>query len=49
MLEQNNLLVKQFSENQGITEKFTAENQMLWVQMINSILKQVRVLLLTCK
>lgn len=30
-------LVKQFSENEGITEQLKAENQMLWVQQMNNI------------
>ena len=30
-------LVKQLAENEGVTETLKAENQMLWVQKINSI------------
>ena len=30
-------LVKQFSENEGVTEALKAENQMLWVQSMNNI------------
>ena len=30
-------LVKQLAEKENVTEKFKAENQMLWVQRINSI------------
>ena len=30
-------LVKQLSEKEGITEALKAENQMLWVQRMNSI------------
>ena len=30
-------LVKQFSEKEGVTEAFKAENQMLWVQRMNNI------------
>ena len=29
-------LVKQFSEKEGVTEAFKAENQMLWVQRMNN-------------
>ena len=35
--EQYDLLVKEFAESQGVTEQLKAENQMLWVQMMNSI------------
>ena len=37
--EQYDLLVKEFAESQGVTEQLKAENQMLWVQMMNSIAK----------
>ena len=30
-------LVKQLSDNEGVTEQLKAENQMLWVQRINNI------------
>ena len=30
-------LVKQLSEKEGVTEQLKAENQMLWVQKMNSI------------
>ena len=30
-------LVKQLAEKENVTEKFKAENQMLWVQRMNSI------------
>lgn len=36
------LLVKQLAEKQGITEQLKAENQMLWVQKMNSIANQAR-------
>ena len=35
-------LVEQFAEKQGITEQLKAENQMLWVQMMNNIANQAR-------
>lgn len=35
-------LIHQLAESQGITEKFKAENQMLWVQMMNNITNQAR-------
>lgn len=35
-------LVNQLSEKQGITEEFKADNQMLWVQMMNNIANQTR-------
>lgn len=40
--EQYDLLIKQLAESQGITERLKAENQMLWVQMMNNIANQVR-------
>lgn len=40
--EQYDLLVKEFAESQGITEQLKAENQLLWVQMMNSIANQAR-------
>ncbi len=40
--EQYNLLIKQLSESQGITEELKAKNQMLWVQMMNNIVNQAR-------
>ncbi|MCM1285048.1 MAG: TnpV protein [Acetobacter sp.] len=40
--EQYDLLVKQLAESQGVTEQLKAENQMLWVQMMNSISNQTR-------
>ena len=30
-------LVKELAEEEGVTEKLKAENQMLWVQKINNI------------
>lgn len=30
-------LVKQYAENEGVTEQLKANNQMLWVKRINSI------------
>ena len=30
-------LVKELAEKEGITEKFNAENQMLWVQRMNAV------------
>lgn len=40
--EQYELLVKQLSEEQGITEQLKEDNQMLWVQMMNNIANQVK-------
>ena len=40
--EQYDLLVKEFAESQGVTEQLKAENQMLWVQMMNSIANYAR-------
>lgn len=40
--EQYGLLVKQFAENQGVIEQLKVENQILWVQQMNSIANQVR-------
>ncbi|GFI10701.1 hypothetical protein IMSAGC007_03171 [Lachnospiraceae bacterium] len=40
--EQYDLIVKLFSESQGITEELKAENQMLWVQKMNNISNQAR-------
>ncbi len=40
--EMYDTLVKQLAESQGITEKLKADNQMLWVQMMNNIANQVR-------
>ncbi len=34
-------LVKQLAEKEGVTEQLKAENQMLWVQHMNSIRNQV--------
>lgn len=31
------LLVKQFSDAEGVTERLKAENQMLWVQRMNNV------------
>ena len=31
------LIVKQMADSAGITEKLKAENQMLWVQMMNNV------------
>lgn len=36
------LLVKQYAENEGITEKLKAENQMLWVGKMTNITERVR-------
>ena len=30
-------LVKEYADRQGVTEQLKAENQMLWVQRMNSI------------
>lgn len=38
--ERYDLLVKQLSESQGIIEQLKAENQMLWVQIMNNISNQ---------
>lgn len=35
-------LVNQLAEKQGITEELKADNQMLWVQMMNNIANQAR-------
>lgn len=35
-------LVKQLTEQEGITEQLKAENQMLWVQKMNNIANQAR-------
>ncbi len=40
--EMYNRLVKELSEQQGITEQLKAENQMLWVQMMNNIANRAR-------
>ncbi len=40
--EQYELLVKQLAESQGVTEQLKADNQMLWVQMMNNISNQAR-------
>lgn len=40
--EQYELLIKQLAESQGITEQLKAENQMLWVQLMNNIAYQVK-------
>ena len=40
--EQYDLLVKQLSKSQGVNEQLKAENQMLWVQMMNNIANQAR-------
>lgn len=40
--EQYDLLVQQLAESQGITEQLKANNQMLWVQMMNNIANQAR-------
>ncbi len=40
--EQYELLVKQFVENEGITEHLKADNQILWVQMMNNISNQAK-------
>lgn len=40
--EQYDLLIKQLAESQGITEQLKANNQMLWVQMMNNIANQAR-------
>lgn len=33
--EQYDLLIKQIAENQGVNEQLKAENQMLWMRMMN--------------
>lgn len=40
--ERYDLLVKQLAEKQGVNEQLKAENQMLWVQMMNNISNQVK-------
>lgn len=40
--EQYDLLVKQFAENHGVNEQLKAENQMLWVQIMNNIANHAR-------
>lgn len=40
--EQYDLLVKELTENQGITEQLKAENQILWVQKMNNISNQAK-------
>lgn len=40
--EQYDLLIKQFAESRGVTEQLKADNQMLWVQMMNNISNQAR-------
>ena len=35
-------LIKQFKEQQGITEKLKAEDMMTWVQAMNTISNQAR-------
>ena len=35
-------LVKQMEEREGVTEKLKAENQMLWIQRMNTIANQSR-------
>lgn len=40
--ERYDFLIKQLAEKQGITEQLKAENQMLWVQKMNSIANQSR-------
>ena len=40
--EEYDLLVKQFAENQGVTEQLKAENQMQWIQRMNNIANQAR-------
>ena len=35
-------LVNQFAEKEGVTEKLKAENQMLWVQLMNNIRNRAR-------
>lgn len=42
MSKQYDLLINQFAQGQGITEQLKAENQMLWVQMMNNIANQAR-------
>lgn len=38
--EQYDILVKQLSESQCVTEQLKAENQILWVQIMNNIANQ---------
>ncbi len=40
--KQYDLLVKQLTEKQEISEQLKAENQMLWVQMMNNISNQAK-------
>lgn len=40
--EQYDLLVNQLAESQGVNEQLKAENQMLWIQRMNTIANQAR-------
>lgn len=40
--EQYDLLVNQLAESQGVNEQLKAENQMLWIQRMNTIANQSR-------
>ena len=39
-------LIKDFADQQGITEQLKADNQLLWVQQMNNITNQVREIIL---
>lgn len=36
------LLVKELAENENVTEQLKAENQMLWIQLMNNIANRAR-------
>ena len=40
--EMYDTLIKQLAENEGITEQLKAENQMLWIQLMNNIANRAR-------
>ena len=45
--EMYDLLMKQYAEQEGITEQLKAENQMKWVQRLNSIRERVEEIVLS--
>lgn len=40
--EMYDTLIKQLAENEGITEQLKAENQMLWIQLMDNIANRAR-------
>ncbi|MEE0875348.1 MAG: TnpV protein [Ruminococcus sp.] len=42
------LIVKQFAEKEGVTEKLKSENQMLWIQRMNNIRNQANEIVYNC-